>query len=151
MPSLSFDPFAHIYDETRGYPEPVAHQVAQAIDQAANATAQTAYLEVGVGTGRIAIPLASLGRIYTGVDISQKMVDRFKEKLSAASWQEQPQPWGYQPDEDPAHTVPVSRYTHEQPPAVFRIAMGDITDLPLHTQHLPYSVLPTIYEMKDMD
>lgn len=149
MPSLSFDPFAHIYDETRGYPEPVARQIAQAIDQAANATAQTAYLEVGVGTGRIAMPLASLGRTYTGVDISQKMVDRLKEKLSAANWREQPHPWGYQADEDPARTVPVSRYTHEQPSSSIRIAMHDITDLPFRDQAFDVALSVHVFHLVD--
>jgi ubiquinone/menaquinone biosynthesis C-methylase UbiE len=149
MPSLSFDPFAHIYDETRGYPAPVARQIAQAIDLAANASAQTAYLEVGVGTGRIAVPLASMGRIYTGVDISQKMVDRLKEKLGAARWREQPQPWGYQPDEDHARAVPVTRYTHESPPASLRIVMSDITDLPFRDQSFDVAISVHVFHLVD--
>jgi ubiquinone/menaquinone biosynthesis C-methylase UbiE len=149
MPSLSFDPFAHIYDETRGYPEAVARQIAQAIDQAANATAQTAYLEVGVGTGRIAIPLSSLGRTYTGVDISQKMVDRLKEKLQDGSWHEQLQPWATQPDEDAARTIPVSRYTRKQPLASLRIAMSDITNLPFHERSFDVAISVHVFHLVD--
>ena len=149
MPSLSFDPFAHIYDETRGYPAAVAQQIAQAIDQVANATAQTAYLEVGVGTGRIALPLASLGRTYTGVDISQKMVDRLKEKIQSTGWDEQSQPWGEQPDEERSRIIPVSRYTQDQPPATLRIVMNDITDLPFHDQSFDVVISVHVFHLVD--
>ncbi len=149
MPSLSFDPFAHIYDETRGYPEAVARQIAQAIDQVADATDRTTYLEVGVGTGRIALPLTNLGRTYTGVDISQKMVDRLKEKLQNSNWHEQPQPWGTQPDEDAAHAIPVSRYTREQPPASLRIAMCDITDLPFREHSFDVAISVHVFHLVD--
>jgi ubiquinone/menaquinone biosynthesis C-methylase UbiE len=60
MTSLSFDPVAQVYDATRGYPE----QVARRIDQAAKGNVQTRFLEVGIGTGRIALPLAERGRLY---------------------------------------------------------------------------------------
>src|SRR6266571_3027374 len=60
MPSLSFDPVAHIYDATRGYPVEVAQSIAQAIETTAAATPATSFLEVGIGTGRIAFPLAAL-------------------------------------------------------------------------------------------
>src|SRR5436189_213310 len=57
MPSLSFDPVAHIYDATRGYPVEVAQRIAQAIETTTGATPATTFLEVGIGTGRIAYPL----------------------------------------------------------------------------------------------
>src|SRR5437773_2512202 len=100
MPSLSFDPAAEYYDATRGYPANVAEQIVQAIVNAANAKPGMRFLEVGIGTGRIAFPLASLGYTYTGVDISEKMVERLEGKLEGAGWQKQEQPWGSLPDEE---------------------------------------------------
>jgi SAM-dependent methyltransferase len=40
-------------------------------------------LELGCGTGRIAIPLAEAGIRITGLDISQKMLERAEQKRSA--------------------------------------------------------------------
>jgi len=37
-------------------------------------------LELGVGSGRLAIPLAASGREVTGVDASREMLDRLREK-----------------------------------------------------------------------
>jgi SAM-dependent methyltransferase len=37
-------------------------------------------LELGIGTGRIALPLAERGMVVDGVDISPEMVDRLQEK-----------------------------------------------------------------------
>lgn len=130
MPSLSFDPFAHIYDATRGYPEEIAQQVAQAIDTAASATSKTAFLEVGIGTGRIAFPLASLGRLYTGVDISEKMVEQLEEKLRVAGWQERQQPWGTLADEDTTFAPIVRRFEEAGKQATMRLVMADMTTLP---------------------
>jgi SAM-dependent methyltransferase len=39
-------------------------------------------LEVGIGTGRISLPLMARGLRVTGVDISAAMVDRLREKLT---------------------------------------------------------------------
>lgn len=39
-------------------------------------------LELGVGTGRIALQLAKLGKIVYGIDYSEKMLNVFKKKLS---------------------------------------------------------------------
>ena len=107
MPSLSFDRVAHAYDATRGFPPGVDQQIAKAIVDTINAKPETTFMEVGVGTGRIAFPLASLGHIYTGVDISEKMVKLLAVKLLANSWREYEQDWGSLPDENgaSAHTV----------------------------------------------
>lgn len=79
---MNFDRVAEIYDATRGLPEEVTEQVADAIIAATNATPQMRFLELGVGTGRIAIPIASRGFPYTGVDISQQMMERLRQKAS---------------------------------------------------------------------
>src|SRR5260370_35583017 len=88
MPSLSFDRVAQTYDATRGYPPGVDQQIAKAIVDTVNAKPGTTFMEVGVGTGRIAFPLASLGHIYTGEDISAKMVKLLTAKLLANGWHE---------------------------------------------------------------
>jgi len=43
--------------------------------------ADTRFLEIGVGTGRIALPLALLGFSVTGIDISEGMMERLREKI----------------------------------------------------------------------
>src|SRR5271163_949957 len=42
-------------------------------------------LELGCGTGRITMPLAQRGQQITGLDISQKMLERAAEKRDALS------------------------------------------------------------------
>ncbi len=80
--SLAFDRAAPLYDATRGYPPDVAEQIGAAIIEAANAQPATRFLEVGVGTGRIALPIALRGYDYTGVDISEPMLDRLRAKAA---------------------------------------------------------------------
>ncbi|MFL2664946.1 MAG: class I SAM-dependent DNA methyltransferase [Dehalococcoidia bacterium] len=45
-------------------------------------------LEIGVGTGRIAIRLAEIGKIVIGIDSSQEMIEKAKEKISAKNLSE---------------------------------------------------------------
>lgn len=79
--SLNFDRAAAVYDATRGYSPDVAEQIGAAIIEAASAQSETRFLEVGVGTGRIAWPIAQRGYDYTGVDISEKMQDQLRAKV----------------------------------------------------------------------
>ncbi|HLG60748.1 MAG TPA: class I SAM-dependent methyltransferase [Ktedonosporobacter sp.] len=130
MPSFSFDPIAHRYDATRGYPGDIAQQITRRLDQLIGAGPQTAFLELGIGTGRIAFPLASLGRNYTGVDISTKMLDVLVEKLREQDWQADQQPWGSLPDETVERHGEVRRFTHAEPQASMRLVVSDITQLP---------------------
>lgn len=73
MPSrLSFDRVATIYDETRGVPpRTMARLLAVLVDQ----LQRKRVLEVGVGTGRYAVPLQKSGIRVVGVDISRRMVE----------------------------------------------------------------------------
>ena len=130
MPSLSFDPFADIYDATRGYPEDIALRIAQALIQIAQGTTATRFLEVGIGTGRIALPLATLGHNYTGVDISEKMIEQLEIKLRRNGWLEEPLPWGSLPDKDQTHEHMLHRFTLNAPQATMRLALSDMTNLP---------------------
>lgn len=82
MPGVSFDRAAEYYDETRGYAAGSAERVRDAIVAYAGASQQTRFLELGVGTGRIAVPFIRAGYDYTGVDISQAMMDRLAAKLA---------------------------------------------------------------------
>ncbi len=149
MSSLSFDRVAHLYDATRGYPEVVARHIAQAIDHAAQATPQTAFLEVGVGTGRIAFPLASLGRMYTGVDISEKMVMQLEAKMRKNGWQEYEQAWGTLPDENAAQMSVVRRFVQHAKGASLRLVMADITQLPFRDASFDAVVAVHVFHLVD--
>ena len=149
MPSLSFDRVAHVYDATRGYPGDVSQQIAQAIASAVNATAQTRFLEVGVGTGRIAFPLAALGHTYTGVDIAEKMVEQLEAKLTSNGWQKREQPWGDLPDEDSASVSVVRRFVQEEKQASVRLVMADITRLPFYDASFDVAIAVHVFHLVD--
>lgn len=72
----AFDSWAARYDE-------LVPRTAEA-EQTANALAELATgkcaLELGVGTGRVAIPLAELGFDVVGLDSSRPMLDRLREQ-----------------------------------------------------------------------
>ena len=73
-----------MYDETRGTPPHVAAAVTDALLQTLRALAAHPHvLEVGIGTGRIAVPLAEAGVRITGIDISEKMLDVLRSKNAA--------------------------------------------------------------------
>ena len=76
MPELkSFDRVAHCYDETRAMPPDVTAQAINAIAAALReVSAATWLLEIGVGTGRIAVPVAKAGVHVIGVDDSEGML-----------------------------------------------------------------------------
>ncbi|MGH2449218.1 MAG: methyltransferase domain-containing protein [Chloroflexota bacterium] len=78
---MSFDRVAGIYDATRGLPEEVSDAVARRIMLATHATPETRFLELGIGSGRIALPILRQGVEYTGVDISSKMLAVLRQKL----------------------------------------------------------------------
>lgn len=78
---INFDRVADIYDATRGLPEGVDEAIADSIVAATNAGPGTRFLELGVGTGRIAAPLIRRGFPFTGVDISTQMLDHLREKV----------------------------------------------------------------------
>jgi len=80
--TISFDRVAHIYDATRGMPEQAQERVADAVVRLAGATPETRFVEPGVGTGRIALPLMRRGYDdYAGVDVSEAMMDELRRKL----------------------------------------------------------------------
>ncbi len=69
---LSFDRVAAVYDETRSLaPRAMSRVLAVLVDELHGKRV----LEVGVGTGRYAVPLQKSGIRVVGVDISRKMVE----------------------------------------------------------------------------
>lgn len=82
MEKISFDRAVEYYDATRGYPEGTPERIRDAIVQYTGASEATRFLELGIGTGRIALPFIQAGFDYSGVDISQAMMDKLKEKLA---------------------------------------------------------------------
>jgi ubiquinone/menaquinone biosynthesis C-methylase UbiE len=79
--SVSFDRAASYYDATRGFPPGVAEQVRDAIAARLAVSREDRILELGVGTGRVAMPFVQAGYRYTGVDISAEMLAVFRAKL----------------------------------------------------------------------
>jgi ubiquinone/menaquinone biosynthesis C-methylase UbiE len=77
----SFDRVASVYDATRSAPPDVASAVTEALLQLLRHLGDVPHvLEVGIGTGRIAAPLAEAGVRITGIDISSKMLAVLREK-----------------------------------------------------------------------
>lgn len=75
-------------DTAQSYDDLSAEMFApQVLDPAVDFLAQLAgpgpALELAIGTGRVAIPLAARGLSVTGIELSQPMVDRLRRKVSA--------------------------------------------------------------------
>jgi SAM-dependent methyltransferase len=92
--SISFDRAADSYDASRGYPPEVADAIGAAMFQAGGGQPGSRFLELGIGTGRIAIPLLARGVDVTGVDISPRMATRLRDNLAARQAELPSQPWG---------------------------------------------------------
>jgi len=83
MPGVNFDRAASFYDATRALPDGVADEVRDAILRHVGAGPDTRFLEVGIGTGRIALPFMLAGCGYHGVDLSGSMLAALRAKLAA--------------------------------------------------------------------
>ena len=83
MPQDYFDePVASRYDETSAEMfDPAV--VDPAVDLLAELAAKGAALELGVGTGRIALPLSQRGISVHGIDLSEAMAERLRAKPGA--------------------------------------------------------------------
>ncbi|MBA3870285.1 MAG: class I SAM-dependent methyltransferase [Anaerolineae bacterium] len=80
--SIVFDRAVSFYDETRGFPPGIELDVAKVISQVGKLTPTSRILEVGVGTGRIALPLAKHVEAIYGLDLSRPMMLRLQAKQS---------------------------------------------------------------------
>jgi SAM-dependent methyltransferase len=79
MGSVSFDRIADSYDETRGGLERggnLAREIAPLLRHGA-------VVEIGVGTGAVALPLHRLGHPVAGLDLSLPMLRRSRDRLGA--------------------------------------------------------------------
>ncbi|HJP64800.1 MAG TPA: class I SAM-dependent methyltransferase [Actinomycetota bacterium] len=76
--SVSFDRAVEYYDRTRALPEAMMTKVVETL--ASDLQGRGGCLEVGVGTGRMALPLHSAGVAITGLDLSPRMLARLVEK-----------------------------------------------------------------------
>src|SRR5437870_2413907 len=78
------EPIADRYDESEN-----AMFSAQVVDPTVDFLAAVAAgrkaLELGIGTGRIAVPLAARGLTVHGIDLSEAMIDRLRAKPDADS------------------------------------------------------------------
>jgi ubiquinone/menaquinone biosynthesis C-methylase UbiE len=80
--SLSFDGLADLYDETRTVDSACLAAALDHIQQQFPPRSFPWVLEPGVGSGRIAIPLARRGYQVAGVDLSTDMLARLHERLT---------------------------------------------------------------------
>lgn len=78
MSNISFDRAAAYYDATRGLPEQAQQQVTAVL--AGELAGRGPALEIGVGTGRIALPLHQKGVELVGADIAPAMMARLVGK-----------------------------------------------------------------------
>lgn len=72
--SVVFDRAADYYDETRALPAEVQTKVVGLLTE--ELTGRGNCLEIGVGTGRFALPLSAAGIPLTGIDLSEPMMRR---------------------------------------------------------------------------
>jgi SAM-dependent methyltransferase len=81
-PSTYGDRIADIYDN---YLDPaIGASTAAAVEFLAETVGNGRALELGIGTGRVALPLADRGIRVAGIDASQAMIDRLRAKPGGA-------------------------------------------------------------------
>lgn len=80
--SVKFDRAVDYYDQTRGFPPGEETAIADVIRRAGSLSPSSRVLEIGIGTGRIALPLAAHVHAYYGIDLSRRMMERLLDKRS---------------------------------------------------------------------
>lgn len=73
-----FDSIAKVYDSTRALPQDVMDQVVEALFRQLDGKKRI--LEVGVGTGRFAVPLSERGLGIVGIDLAEEMMAKARAK-----------------------------------------------------------------------
>jgi ubiquinone/menaquinone biosynthesis C-methylase UbiE len=81
MESLSFDSMAELYDRTRVYDRDCFDSALDFLVERFPPVEYDSVLEPGIGTGRIAVPLAERGYRVTGIDISGEMLAFLGKRL----------------------------------------------------------------------
>ncbi len=84
--SLAFDYAVSFYDKTRAEPEWVTDAIADAFIRETHATSGSKILEIGIGTGRIALPLLQRGLGIVGVDLSHAMMGEVQKKIAGENF-----------------------------------------------------------------
>lgn len=79
------DRWADVYDDWYGEDEQIGPTVSFLAMLAGDPAESGALIELGIGTGRIALPLAALGYDVRGIDASEAMVDRLRAKPTGGS------------------------------------------------------------------
>lgn len=82
MESLSFDGLVELYDETRAFDPSCFDAALTWLVERFPPRKFGRLFEPGIGTGRIAVPLAERGYQVTGVDISEEMLAFLNERLA---------------------------------------------------------------------
>ncbi len=80
--SLAFDQAVSYYDQTRTDPVWVMDAVAESTMREAHITSASNVLEIGIGTGRMALPLLKLGLPVFGIDLSLAMMRELQKKMA---------------------------------------------------------------------
>lgn len=77
-----FDWASSFYDETRKIPSDLIDQITETISDKIIPSSSSRFLEIGIGTGRLSIPIAKKFNLnmILGVDISRKMLSKCLEK-----------------------------------------------------------------------
>lgn len=83
MGSVAFDDAVDFYDETRGLSPEASRATTELL--ATELSGSRRLLEVGVGTGLLALPLVERGFRVVGVDLSAPMILRTREKAGAGA------------------------------------------------------------------
>ena len=73
------DRIAAVYDQFHSH-SPVTRFTDATVEFLASIAGKRRVLELGIGTGRIAVPLAAKGLKVFGIDASEKMVEKMREK-----------------------------------------------------------------------
>ncbi len=81
LQSLAFDQAVSYYDKTRVTPVWVMATIAESIIREAQLSRASRVLEIGIGTGRIALPLVEHGLPVVGVDLSLAMMSELQRKI----------------------------------------------------------------------
>ncbi|MHA2246743.1 MAG: class I SAM-dependent methyltransferase [Candidatus Hodarchaeales archaeon] len=82
-PRGCFDWASSFYDCTRAIPDELLKKTIETLLEKVDIKVYSRMLEVGVGTGRIAIPLSKKLNLNTvGIDISEKMLQKCREKIT---------------------------------------------------------------------
>jgi ubiquinone/menaquinone biosynthesis C-methylase UbiE len=71
------DRIADVFDDIMAFP---ASETNAAVDELFRLSAGGPALELGIGTGRVALPLAQRGIAVYGIDSSRKMIDILRSK-----------------------------------------------------------------------